>query len=154
MRVAGEIWFSSVSAGFFHTCAVALDGRAYCWGEGATGALGNGRAGRAGRPTDRRTKPTLVTDRLRFLRVESGHGHTCGITTTNLAYCWGDNSEGQLGDGTTTRRVSPVPVAGGHRFRSISVGIGHSCGVTTEFRAFCWGDGSEGRLGTAPPDRA
>jgi alpha-tubulin suppressor-like RCC1 family protein len=38
--------------------------------------------------------------------------HTCGITTGNKIYCWGDNAFGQLGDGTTTRRLSPVKVAG------------------------------------------
>ncbi len=148
VRVAEEIWFNSVSAGFFHTCGIARDGRAYCWGEGATGALGNGRAGsRPELPTDRRTKPTMVTDRLRFLQIAAGYGHTCGLTTANKVYCWGDNSEGQLGDGTRTRRLSPVRVAGGRRFRSISVGVGHSCAVTTEYQAFCWGSGANGRLG-------
>ena len=62
-------------------------------------------------------------------------------------YCWGDNSHGQLGDGTTTRRLSPKLVAGGRRFRNISVAVGHSCAVTTDYQAFCWGSGGSGRLG-------
>jgi alpha-tubulin suppressor-like RCC1 family protein len=147
VRVAAEVWFNSVSTGFFHTCGVARNGLAYCWGEGATGALGNGRAGSEDLPTDRRNKPTLVTDRLRFLQVAAGHSHTCGITTANKVYCWGDNSEGQLGDGTIKRRLSPKLVHGGRRFLSVSVGVGHSCAVTTEYQAFCWGSGGDGRLG-------
>jgi alpha-tubulin suppressor-like RCC1 family protein len=41
-----------------------------------------------------------------------GSGHTCGVTTSHVGYCWGRNNFGQLGDGTTTDRPTPVPVAG------------------------------------------
>jgi alpha-tubulin suppressor-like RCC1 family protein len=62
--------------------------------------------------TTNRGRPTLVAGGLRFLEVYAGGAHSCGITTTNRAYCWGSNSFGQLGDGTTTQRLTPVPVAG------------------------------------------
>src|SRR3954447_18175076 len=61
-----------------------------------------------------------ATAPLPFREVSAGAFHTCGLTTTNIAFCWGNNPFGQLGDGTTTNRTKPVLVAGGLQFRSIS----------------------------------
>ena len=73
---------------------------------------------------------------LSFRQVSAGQRHTCGVTTTDQAYCWGYNGfsmhGGQLGDGTTTRRLKPVPVTGGLRFNQVSAGVTHTCGVSTE----------------------
>src|SRR3712207_4899648 len=52
---------------------------------------------------------------LSFNQISAGHLHTCGVSMDGQAYCWGDNSTGQLGDGTTERRAAPTPVAGGLR---------------------------------------
>lgn len=65
-----------------------------------------------------------------------------------IAYCWGGNSESQLGDGSRTDRPTPVPVAGGHTFVSISTGFLHTCGLTARRRAYCWGYGDHGALGS------
>jgi hypothetical protein len=83
---------------------------------------------------------------LSFRQVSAGVGHTCGVTTDNLAYCWGRNF-GSLGDGTTTDRLTPVAVAGGLRFRQVTAGRGHNCGVTTDDLAYCWGLNDSGQLG-------
>lgn len=79
--------------------------------------------------------------------MTAGDNHTCGVTTGNLAYCWGANHEGQLGDGTMTQRVVPAAVARGLQFRRVDVGVNFSCAVTTDDRAFCWGDNRLGQLG-------
>jgi alpha-tubulin suppressor-like RCC1 family protein len=88
-----------------------------------------------------------VAGGLHFLRVSAGSSHTCGITTANRAYCWGDNQDGELGDGTTTPRVTPTAVAGTRSFRQISSGPHHTCGVTTSDIALCWGSNEFGKLG-------
>jgi alpha-tubulin suppressor-like RCC1 family protein len=75
--------------------------------------------------------------------------HSCGITVSNAAYCWGYNASGELGDGTTTDSgLNPVAVAGGLTFRSIAPALGGStCGLTLGAVAYCWGGGGSGQLG-------
>lgn len=101
-------------------------------------------------PSEVEPGPALATGAaagaLAFRQVSAGETHTCGIATDNRAYCWGSNSHGQLGDGTSTLRQTPVAVAGTLRFRRLSAGSEHTCGVTTDNRAYCWGS-NYGRLG-------
>jgi alpha-tubulin suppressor-like RCC1 family protein len=143
--------FRQVSAGASHTCGVTSDELAYCWGANDGGQLGNG--------TDIGpevcqtyyvcgTRPVAVVGGLRFRQVSAGPSHTCGVTVEELAYCWGSNGLGQLGDGTRTDRQAPTPVAGGLRFRQVSAGSnGYTCGLTTEGQAYCWGENWGGQLG-------
>ena len=84
---------------------------------------------------------------LVFRQVSAGGSHTCGVTTGDRAYCWGDNSRGQLGDGTTTRRLRPVAVVGGLRFKQLSAGSDDTCGTTTDNRLYCWGYDYLGEFG-------
>jgi alpha-tubulin suppressor-like RCC1 family protein len=115
--------------------------RAYCWGLGEEGELGDGKGQNS-------TTPVLVGQGRLFRQVEAGDFHTCGITyPDNLAYCWGIGARGALGAGPTTRSLSPVAVRGGLRFRQIAAGLDHTCGVTTTDRAYCWGSDSVGQLG-------
>ena len=79
--------------------------------------------------------------------VGAGSIHTCGLTVTGNAYCWGFNDFGQLGDGSTTGSLTPVLVSGGIRFSSISTKGGHTCGVTSMGDAYCWGENFRGQLG-------
>jgi alpha-tubulin suppressor-like RCC1 family protein len=132
--------FRQISGGLFHTCGVATDDRAYCWGQNVYGQLGDG-------TTTSRARPTPVAGGLRFILVSAGAVYSCGITTQNRAYCWGQNTTGQLGDGTTTDRLRPVAVAGGKRFSQVRSGYFHTCAVDPFNAAFCWGHNSNGQLG-------
>ena len=84
---------------------------------------------------------------LSFDRVTAGNEQTCGETTNNRAYCWGDNTYGGLGDGTTTRRLTPVAVAGGLFFSQVSAGGRYTCGRTDSGTGYCWGYNIVGQLG-------
>ncbi len=109
VQVSGRLTFFSVSAGSYYSCGVTTDHVAYCWG--STGALGIG--GMRERACADRvcSRPQRVDTDLSFLDVQAGPGHTCGVTNNNLAYCWGGNGSGQLGDGTTHPRLRPRRVA-------------------------------------------
>jgi alpha-tubulin suppressor-like RCC1 family protein len=104
--VAGGLNFSRVSTGLVHTCGETTGNRAYCWGVNANGQLGDGTT------ATRRLTPVAVVGGLNFAQVSSGGFHTCGKTPGSVAYCWGANFDGRLGDGTTTSTRRPVAVAG------------------------------------------
>ncbi|HJR50788.1 MAG TPA: hypothetical protein VJ794_06765, partial [Gemmatimonadales bacterium] len=77
--------------------------------------------------------------------------HTCAVVaTTNQAYCWGFNDQGQLGTGTkgaTQARSAPQLVLGGKSFTQMTLGGNYSCGLTTSREAWCWGINISGQLG-------
>ena len=93
------------------------------------------------------SRPDLDPERLRFNAVSTGATHTCGVSFTGDAYCWGENGAGQLGDGTTKSRSNPTRVKGGMSFARVSAGHSHTCGVTTAGTAYCWGKNSYGEVG-------
>jgi alpha-tubulin suppressor-like RCC1 family protein len=146
MRIANGRRFSGVSAGDRFTCAVTTDHRAFCWGYGKDGQIGDGKE-------FVRFAPSAVTGRHEFQQVTTGGRHACGLTTAGQAYCWGWNLDGQLGVGTASfRQPVPVAVVGGLDFKRIAAGLLHTCGVTSESRAYCWGYNSLGQLGDGTTD--
>jgi alpha-tubulin suppressor-like RCC1 family protein len=85
--------------------------------------------------------------------VSAGGSHTCGVTSYGQAFCWGQNSFGELGKGSTGDSSSvPVPVSAGLTFTSVSAGLNHTCGVTKGGQALCWGRTS--RANSAAPSSA
>jgi alpha-tubulin suppressor-like RCC1 family protein len=142
VAVVGGRRFLRVSAGMAHSCGVTLVNRGYCWGKNKNGRLGDGTSG-IDRP-----RPVAVSGGLLFRQVSAGRDHTCGLTTTDRAYCWGNDYFGQVGDGTpNVHPLTPVAVAGGLQFRQVDVGFDYSCGATTDNRAYCWGRQGSGELG-------
>ena len=129
-----------VVAGGRHSCLLAEDGRAYCWGGNDRGQLGTSGTTRLGAPA------TAVAG-ARFVALASGMSHSCAIARGGAAWCWGDNDNGQLGDGTTSTRLVPSRVAGGRAFSAISAGSAHSCALSAGGTAWCWGSSANGQLG-------
>ena len=140
--VTSALTLKAVTAGGAHACGVATNGDAYCWGNNLAGQLGNGTRSSSS------AAPVKVTGGLSFAAISAGGSHTCGITTGGIAYCWGLNDDGQLGDLSTTTRSAPVPVAGGVQFTSLSAGGAYICGIASDGGAWCWGNNDYGQLGT------
>ncbi len=84
-----------------------------------------------------------------FAAISGGGVHTCGLTTGGAAWCWGENGEGRLGDGTTEYREEPVAVTGGHTFTQVAAGRQHTCGLTADGDVWCWGANDLGQAGTS-----
>jgi alpha-tubulin suppressor-like RCC1 family protein len=91
---------------------------------------------------------------LVFTSVSAGFDHSCGLTTTGAAYCWGYNGLGELGDGTTANSSTPVAVVGGLSFAAVSAGYQYTCGITTGGLLYCWGRNTYGQLGGDTPGQS
>ena len=92
-------------------------------------------------PTGAKPDPSAVTS------ISAGANHTCAVAGSGVAFCWGDDWYGQLGDGFSVRSPEPVPTFGDLTFSSISAGATHTCGLTQGGRAYCWGRNYRGQLG-------
>ena len=138
------VTFAQVATGSSHSCGLTVAGSAYCWGRNISGQLGDG-------TTTNRPTPALVTGPagVTFTQIATGNQHSCAVTASGAAYCWGFNLLGQVGDGSTTQRLSPTLVAApvGVRFTQITTGNNFSCAVTSAGAAYCWGENNGGRLG-------
>ena len=137
-RVRGQSVFSKVSAGTTHTCALAVDRRAFCWGSNDEGELGNGASANG----MIEMAPVPVAGELEFVELSAGFRHTCGVTIDEALYCWGDNFYGQLGlpSSTLMRRTVPARVEGELRFAAVEAGRFTTCALTVDGEVYCFGN--------------
>jgi len=142
--VLGGIHFAQVTAGGFHSCGVTTSGGVFCWGYGGVGQLG------IGTTTNAQLTPKRIASRNDWAEVSAAYEHTCALTTSQRAWCWGNNGQGRLGDNGTTTRLKPVLVGGGMAFRQVTAGMQHSCGVSRLRPGYCWGENNIGQVGVSP----
>ncbi len=134
-----------ISITYGHTCALLDDGRVFCWGSGSYGRLGNG-------STAYQTSPAEVTGLpLPAKAITAGFYTTCAVLDDDSLWCWGLNSQGQVGDGTTVNRSSPVQAMDGGvpmtGVQNALAGGNHACAQKTDGSVWCWGHNAYGQLG-------
>ena len=132
-----------VPAGGFN-CGVTTGGQGYCWGANDRGQLGN-----PSLPTETpTTTPSPVAGGHTFIEITAGDGTACGLTTGGEVYCWGDNTFGALGDGSSVAfRTMPGKVPLPAPALSVSGGSSHQCAELVTGSVYCWGDNRVGNLG-------
>ena len=138
---------TAISYGGNHTCVIA-SGAAFCWGNNGSGQLGDGSS------TYSTTSPAAVTTTgalagKTVTTISAGYNNTCAIAS-GAAYCWGSNTSGQLGNGTTTSSNTPIAstnalLKDGATYE-ISAGSNHTCAIASG-AAYCWGYNGSGQLG-------
>lgn len=131
-----------ISAGNGFTCAVTTAGAAKCWGGGGYGRLGDGNSVNSAVPV------TVLGLSSGVSAIATGHMHACAVTSGGALKCWGRNTWGQLGDGTTVDKPSPVTVTGlASGVASVAASLYSTCAVTTAGAALCWGGNDYAGLG-------
>ncbi|MCB0977641.1 MAG: hypothetical protein KDB02_09300 [Acidimicrobiales bacterium] len=133
---------TSIASGLLFTCASLDDGTVRCWGTNDKGQLGVDPV-----TTPQANSPVQVSGLSDAVSVAVGHQHACAILQDGTVRCWGDDSEGELGDGPTdSTAAGPVAVTDLGAVTSISAGYRHTC-ATTDGTVRCWGGNANGRLG-------
>lgn len=132
----------SIATGTSHTCVIIDTGGVKCWGQNNVGQLGNGTR------VDSLTPINVKGLSSGIIAIDAAEFHTCVITTTGAVKCWGENYNGQIGNGTTTMQLTPVNVIGlGNGVKAVTLGRYHSCAITSLGNVKCWGSNSWGQLG-------
>jgi len=151
VAVSGGLTFTALSVGYWHACGLTSSGAAYCWGDNDNAQLGattTETCAGLGTVIDCSRLPLPLEGGVTLAQASAGSFHSCGFTSAGDGYCWGLNSNGQLGNGTTLYRPTPTAMAGGLSFSALTAfGRWHSCGLTTTGVAYCWGYGVWGQLG-------
>lgn len=142
----------SISAGFFHTCALDTEGALFCWGDNSHGQLGK-ETWHEFSFTPVAVDMSDIIDNRKIVAVSTGYKHSCAVDEEGHAYCWGSNIENTFGtEYSTPGHMSQVYSEGvlkGKKLSMISVGLFHTCAIDIEGKAYCWGDNCSGQIGVA-----
>ena len=141
-----------VSSGSFHSLALTSNGRIFAWGNNDYGQLGD-------ETKIIRFSPVEITSYFNLqenetiIQVISGFENSSALTSSGRIFTWGNNDDGQLGDGTTEERYCPTDITShfdleeSDKIIHVSLGYSHSSALTSSGRIFTWGYNDDGQLG-------
>ena len=139
---------TGVAAGYYHTLALLSDGTLRSWGNNAFGELGYDTGGPTGTTNQPRTSPGPIVNFSNVKAVTAGAGFSVALKNDGTAWAWGNNNDGELGDGSTTNRTTPVQVNGlPAGIVSLSAGTFHVLALRNDGAVWAWGNDQDGELG-------
>jgi VCBS repeat-containing protein len=146
-----------IAAGSGHTVAEDIYGDVWTWGNNSSGQLGNGGyGGYSDTPVYVSGLPRCHCHCSYVINITAGGNHTVAVDSSGYVWAWGDNTYGQLGDGTATQRLYPVQVVGQSgigsflsNIKSITAGADHTVAVDSSGYVWAWGDNTYGQLGNS-----
>jgi alpha-tubulin suppressor-like RCC1 family protein len=140
--VSGITTATRIAAGDEFACALLSNGTAKCWGLGESGQRGDGTFSTFA------FVPVTVNGLSGAVGLAAGYGHTCALLSNGTMRCWGENREGQLGNGTTATpgTAQPVTVTGISGATAFTTGGYHTCALLGNGTVRCWGR-NQGQLG-------
>jgi alpha-tubulin suppressor-like RCC1 family protein len=156
--VPGDQRYRRVYGGLYHACGITFASEAFCWGNNGEGRL-DGKPNTAPNPNPVKVITAAVIDTtlgdtvvigqapLLVQQLAGGEAHTCGVDLVQRLWCWGRNSEGQLGRGDFTTSFPVTPINSQEVFKEVSVGGFHTCAITLTGDGRCWGYNLAGQLG-------
>lgn len=141
---------TAVAAGDLHVLALTSDGHIYTWGDNSSGQLGNNSSTASTVPVAVTVSGALVGKTV--VAIAAGGNHSLALTSDGMVFSWGQNSYGQIGDGSITSRPAPVPTGEGSSLAGktvvhITAGDSYSSALTADGKLFSWGRNDSGQLG-------
>jgi alpha-tubulin suppressor-like RCC1 family protein len=135
-----------------HTCAVVKKGQVYCWGDGLDGDLGTGNTNQQNSPVKVKGLPGAAVQVVAGAGPDyppGPGGSTCALMASGAVYCWGDNTYGELGNGSSVPySLTPVQVSLGGPAIAVTSGYRYfSCALLVYGIVQCWGNDADGELG-------
>ena len=135
-----------VILGLNHSAAIDVNGNLFCWGDNYKGQLGNGKKGIYGKVN----KPVKILEDVKMVAL--GGYHSAAVTNDNTLYCWGDNQDGELGDGTTSSKELPTKILDGvdtvcTENCYLGDGYRNTMAFTLNGELYCWGNNYYGQVG-------
>ena len=140
------IGWAQVDAGYSASCGLTSDGRLYCWGPSAAALFGDAPASTCFESECYPT-PVAVSPGMRFSSVSVSGAHACALDMNGAAWCWGNNHNGELGDGSLETRTTPTRVLGNHTFVQVAAGRNATCAREANGHVWCWGQQVAGQVG-------
>jgi alpha-tubulin suppressor-like RCC1 family protein len=144
ITLASGVTPTAIAAGYYHSLVIGSDGNLYAWGYNEIGQLGDG-------TTTEHDSPEVITlaSGVTPTAISAAYYHSMAIGSDGNLYAWGDNINGQLGDGTTTNRASPelITLASGVTPNTISAGGLSSLAIGSDGNLYAWGENGNGQLG-------
>jgi alpha-tubulin suppressor-like RCC1 family protein len=140
--------FKALAAGGDHTCAVDTRGKAWCWGQDGSEAVGEPWFGSQPDFTHREVPAGTPLGAVVFDSIDTNFAHTCALSSTQDVFCWGANFSGELGTPPSflANTTKATMIVNGNKYKSIATGSFHSCAIQTNGLLDCWGDNKNFQL--------